>query len=157
MSRSISHVCNKEKCKFEVIQVRNIGHVLTPKGVHPDPEKIKAIHHMPPPTDQKCVEWLLGTVNYFAKLVPNVSTITIPIQDVLKKDFFHWNLAQNNTFAKIKDTLSSAPLLAFRNVNKPVIISCNMSQSGLGALLLQNGKPVEYASCALFSEETRHA
>ena len=126
--------------------------------VQPDPEKIKAIQHMPPPTDKKGIERLIVTVNYLAKFFPNMSTITIPIRDVLKKDVpFHWDSAQNNAFAKIKDTLSSAPVLAFYDVNKPVVISCDASQSGLGALLLQDGKPIAYASRALSSAETRYA
>ena len=121
-------------------------------------QKIKAIQHMPPPTDKKGIERSIGTVNYLAKFIPNMSTITIPIRDVLKKDVpFHWDSAQNNAFAKIKDTLSSAPVLAFYDVNKPVVISCDASQSGLGALLLQDGKPIAYASRALSSAETRYA
>ena len=47
---------NEDKCKFGLTEVTYIGHVLTPEGVHPDPDKIKAIQNMPPPTDKKGIE-----------------------------------------------------------------------------------------------------
>ena len=46
---------NEDKCKFGLTEVTYIGHVLTPKGVHPDPDKIKAIQNMPPPTDKRAL------------------------------------------------------------------------------------------------------
>ena len=64
----------EEKCKFGVTEVIHIGHVLSPEGVHPDPNKIKAIQNMPPPMDKKGIEQLLGTVNY---LVNPLRTIGI--------------------------------------------------------------------------------
>ena len=86
-----------------------------------------------------------------------MSTITLPIRDILKKDVpFHWDSPQDDSFTKIKSILSSAPVLTFYNVNKSVVISCDASQSGLDALLLQDGKAVAYASRALSSVETRY-
>ena len=70
----INLTLNEEKCKFGVTEVIYIGHVLTPEGVHPDPNKIKAIQNMPPPMDKKGIEQLLGTVNY---LVNPLRTIGI--------------------------------------------------------------------------------
>ena len=82
---------NKEKCKFAVIEVTYIGHKLTSQGVHADPEKVKAIMEMPAPSDKKGVERLLGTINYLAKFIPDMSTKTLPIRDLLKRDVtFEW-------------------------------------------------------------------
>jgi len=111
---------------------------------------------VPPPTDKKGVERLLGTINYLAKFIPNMSTVTQPIRELLKKDtMFEWESPQR--FLKIKDILSAAPVLAFYDVSKPVVITCDASKTGLGALLLQEGKPVAYASRALSDAETRYA
>ena len=87
-----------------------------------------------------------------------MSNITLPIRDILKKEIpFHWDSPQEELFSKLKNILSSTPVLTFYDMKKPVIISCDASQSGLGALLLQDGKPVAYASRALSSAETRYA
>ena len=81
---TVHHTLNKEKCKFAVSEVTFIGHKLTPEGVHPDPEKVKVIGEMPAPTDKKAVERLLGTINYLAKFIPDMSTKTTQIRELLK-------------------------------------------------------------------------
>ena len=86
-----------------------------------------------------------------------MSTITKPIRDVLKADIiFHWDTEQKKAFELIKQNLSTQPVLAFYNVEKPVLISCDASQSGLGAVLLQDDHPVAYASRTLTDAETRY-
>ena len=74
-----------------------------------------------------------------------------------KEVFFHWDSPQEESFSKLKNILSSTPVLTFYDMKKPVIIPCDVSQSGFGALLLQDGKPVAYVSRALSSAETRYA
>jgi len=139
----INLTLNKEKCHFRVDEASYIGHILNFNGVQPDPEKVRAIQDMPPPTDKKGVERLLGTINYLAKFIPNMSTMTFPIRELLKSDMtFTWSEPQEKAFKEIKSILSVTPVLAYFDVKKPVTITCNASQSGLGALLLQNKKPL---------------
>ena len=77
---------NKYKCLFSLPEVSYIGHILNSDGVKPDPEKVKAVKEMPPPTDKKGIETVLDTINYLAKFIPIMSTITQPIREVLKSD-----------------------------------------------------------------------
>jgi len=153
----INLTLNREKCQFSVHEVAYIGHILNSSGVQPDPEKVKAIQDMPPPSDKKGVERLLGTINYVAKFIPNMSTVTQPIRELLKSDVFTWEEPQKKAFDEIKIILSSSPVLAYFDVRKPVTITCDASQSGLGALLLQDNKLIAHASRALTDPETRYA
>ena len=142
-----------KKCEFGIKEVTYIGHKLTPDGVKPDEQKVTAIKEMPPPEDRKGVERLIGTVNYLAKFIPNMSTITKPIRELLKSDVeFQWE-----AFQKINEILTEAPVLAYYDVKKPVTVTCDASKSGLGVTLLQDAKPVAYASRALTDAETRYA
>ena len=139
----INLTLNRDKCQFSVPKVSYIGHILSADGVQPDPEKVRAIQEMPPPTDKKGVERLLGTINYLAKFIPNMSTVTHPIRELLKSDVaFCWRKFQEKAFDKIKNILSAEPVLMYYDVTRLVTISCDASQSGLGALLLQDTKPV---------------
>jgi hypothetical protein len=82
-------------------EVTYIGHVLSKDGIRPDPEKIKAIKDMPAPVDKKGVQRLLGTVNYIAKFVPNMSTMTEPIRQLLKNETqFIWTYEQKAAFER---------------------------------------------------------
>ena len=145
---------NKDKCVFKVPVIEYIGHKISADGVHADPNKVKAITEMPPPTDKKGVERLLGTVNYLAKFVPNMSTVIEPIRTLLRHDVeFEWSNQQDKAFQQIKDILSSKPVLKFFDVKLAVTISCDASKSGLGCCLLQENKPVAFASRSLTSAE----
>ena len=136
---------NKDKCQLGVSEVTYIGYILNTNGVQPDPEKVEAIQNMPAPQDKKGVGRLLGRVNYLAKFIPSMSTITKPIRDLLKPDvLFSWDTEQTKAFTSIKEILSTEPVLAFYNVKKPVLITCDASQAGLGAVLLQEDKPIAY-------------
>ena len=83
-----------------------------------------------------------------------MSTVTHPIRELLNTDIsFIWSKPQEETFNKIKAILSTEPVLAYYDVKKPVTISCDALQSGLGALLMQDDKPVTYASRALTDQK----
>jgi hypothetical protein len=156
--QEINLTLNETKCEFGTTEVVYIGHKLTAQGLKPDESKVDAINKMPQPTCKKDAERLLGMVNYFAKFIPNMSVITDPIRKVMKSDVqFEWGSQQEEAFRQIKEILTAAPVLAYYDVNRPVTITCDASKSGLGAVLLQSGKPVAYASRALTDAETRYA
>ena len=65
--------------------------------------------------------------------------------------------AQQAAFGKLKNAVTTTPVLRYYNLDEEVTPQCDASQSGLGAALLQNGQPVAYASRALTPAETRYA
>ena len=73
-----------------------LGHIISTEGISPDKENVRAITEMPPPEDKKGVERLLGVINYIVgKFSPDMSTITHPIRELLKKEVqFTWQWEQ---------------------------------------------------------------
>ena len=75
--RAVLERCNEIRIKlnrkstFLCKEVKYIGHIITPEGLKPDPEKITAITHIPPPTDKKDIQRFLGMVTYLARHIPN--------------------------------------------------------------------------------------
>ena len=115
---------------------------------------------MPSPTDKKGVERLLGTVNYLGKFIPNLATVTEPFRVLLRKDIeFEWSHEQDKALQEINSILTKdgGPVLRFFDVQKPVTISCDASPTGLGGVLLQDKRPVAYASRSLTDAESRYA
>ena len=113
---------------------------------------------MPAPVDKKGVQRLLGIVNCIAKFVHYMSTITEPIRQLLKNETqFIWTYEQKAAFERIKEILTKDPVLTYFDVAKPVTVSCDASKSGLGAMLLQDEKPIAFASRSITETETRYA
>lgn len=150
---------NKKKIQLHRKSLLYCGHLLKDGGYSPDPRKIDAIVRMPEPTDKAGVQRLLGMATYMAKFCPGFSEVTSAMRSLTHKDVeFCWRQDPHGTaFNKLKTLLTTAPVLAYFDPRKPVIIQADASQAGVGACLLQDGHPVEYISRAMTSSEQNYA
>lgn len=76
---------NKEKCSFARKQIRYLGHVISESGIHTDPEKVNAVAVLPAPTTVKELRSFLNTAAWYRRFIPNFSTLTSPLNELLKK------------------------------------------------------------------------
>ena len=149
---------NAEKMKLRQKEVPFIGHVASKEGLKPDPAKVRAILEMPAPTDRAGVVRFLGFVQYLAKFLPRLSDMTAPIRQLNRDgNAFLWSEAQEQAMQCIKTAASRTPVLKFYSLQDEVTIQCDASKDGLGAVLLQNGRPVDMRSRAMTPAETRYA
>ena len=94
-------------------------------------------------------------VTYLSPFIPGLSTLTIPLHELLKKDTdFTWNCIYNAAFQHVKDAVISDNTLRYFDPPLPVTIQVDASQVGLGVALLQNNKPIAFTSKAL--TKTKH-
>ena len=154
---------NLKKCKFSEKQVRFLGQIVDEKGVHPDPNKVKAIAEMEPPQNIGELRRFLGMVNQQSKFAPALAEKTKPLRDLLsrKNDWF-WGDTQNEAFNHIKKILTAEPVLAFYNPKAETVITADSSSYGLGAEIKQKQsdgqfKTVAYGSRSLTKTEQRYA
>ncbi|CAG9093322.1 unnamed protein product [Plutella xylostella] len=117
-----------DKCEFLRREVAYLGHVITDKGVSPNPEKVKAVSEFPVPKNPKDVKSFLGLAGYYRRFIENFSKITKPLTSLLKKDAcFHWSQEQQEAFNLLKDKLTSAPLLQYPNFEIPFVLTTDAS------------------------------
>ena len=127
-------------------------------GVHPDPGKVNAIHALLEPTNITELQEFLGLVMYLSPFIPGLPTLTATLCELLMKDTdFTWNCAYNATFQHVKEAVISDTTLRYFDPSLPMTIQVNTSQVGLDTPLLQNGKPVAFASKALTETECWYA
>ena len=149
---------NLEKCRFNVGDIPFLGHVVTADGLKPDPSKVEAILKMERPGDKEAVERLRDTVTYLARYVPKLTDVFRPIAALAQHDVdWMWSDTQEQTFTRLKQLLAEAPTLVYFDPSKQLVIQCDASNYGLGSALLQDGRPITYASRALTDAETRYA
>ena len=148
---------NKDKIKLHLSEIKYMGHILTTEGVKPDPAKVKSIRDMPNPEDKKGVKRFLGTVNYLAKFIPNLSQVAEPLRELTKEGkTFKLGEGELKTIQKLKSMISEDAELRYFDVKKAVTIECDASYSGLGAVMMQEGRPVSFASRTLTETEKRY-
>ena len=141
---------NKDKIQLNQSEVKYLGHIVSAEVLKGDPEKVEAITSMPKPTDNQGIQRLLASLSYLRGFIPNISATTEPLRAILKEDtLWAWNEEQYVAMNKIKELLIGAPVVQYFDVQKPTTLQVDSSQSGLGAVLLQNNHPIAYASRAL--------
>lgn len=138
------------KCVFAQRQLRYLGHIISEQGVATDPEKVQAVLNWPAPTSVKELRNFLGLAGYYRRFVCHFGIISRSLTDLLKKGaMFVWTEVQEQSFSALKHALTSAPVLALPDFSKPFIIETDASGTGVSAVLMQQGHPLEFFSKSL--------
>lgn len=139
---------NQKKCEFGVVRVAYLGHVISGNGVEMDQEKIAAGMSWLEPRSIKELRGYFGLTGYYRKFVRNYALIAKPLSDQLKKDAFGWNNEAAAAFLALKDAMTTTLVLSLPDFSKTFFIETDASNSGLGAVLVQEKHPVAFFSKA---------
>lgn len=149
---------NPDKLKILLEEVPFFGFILTKDGLKADPKKVKGIQRLQPPTNKLELQSLLGCFNYLGRFIPNLSAKTFDLRKLLSKGSeFNWTDQHTRLLEGLKQCVIKAPTLSYFDPKKDILIECDASEKGLGAWLLQDGKPVDFASRSLTDVETRYS
>ena len=151
-------VFNLKKTQVKAPMVKFFGCLYDESGDHPDPEKVDAVHALPTTINIAELQEFLGMVTYLSSFIPGLSTLTAPLHELLKKDAgFSWDASFQTAFQHIKDAVVSDTTLQYFDASCPITVQVDASQVRLGAALLQDNKPVTFASKALTEVECYYA
>ena len=136
-------VFNPQKTHVKAPAVNFFGCPYDADGVHPDPDKVNAIHTLLAPTNVTKLQEFLGMVTYLSSFIPGLSTLTTPLHELLKRDTdFTWNTTYETALQCVEDAVISDTTLQYFDPSLLVTIQVDASQVGLGVALLQNNKPM---------------
>ncbi|XP_063371511.1 uncharacterized protein K02A2.6-like [Cydia amplana] len=158
----------KDKCTFFADSVTYLGFVISKQGVHTCPEKIEAIKQVPVPNNVAELRSFLGLVMYYAKFVPNISTILAPLYALLRKDVkYEWSDTCMGAFNEVKQMLISGDILAHYSPDLPLILTTDASSVGVGAVISHlvpgagdasaTERPIAYSSRVLNAAEKSYS
>ena len=153
----------RPKCAFLLESVSYLGHVISKEGLRTAESKVKAIVDAPDPKNLAELRSFLGMVNYYSKFLPNIAAKLSPLYRLLRQsEGWQWGSQQRKAFRHVKGLLKSNRVLTHYNDQLPLLLECDASPYGLGAILshrMPDGseKPVGFASRTLSKAECNYS
>ncbi|MGA9042841.1 MAG: ribonuclease H family protein, partial [Terriglobales bacterium] len=129
---------NLRKCQFLCNSFHYLGHIITPAGIKPNPDKISALKNMLPPKNRKELMSFLGLVNWFRRFIPHLAEKTSVLTPLLSKSAdWNWTADHQDAFCFLTHALTDDSFVRFPNFNQPFVLACDASLKQVGAVLLQ--------------------
>jgi hypothetical protein len=145
------------KYEFWIKEVPFLGHVVSPEGITVDPSKVNEVLDWKPLTIVSEVQSFLGLDRYYRRFTLNFSKIAKPVSELLKKESkYVWRDACDEAFRLLKKLLTTSPVLAQPDTNKPFDVYCDASGIGLVGVLMQEGRVISYSSRQLIRHEEHY-
>ncbi|KOM49767.1 hypothetical protein LR48_Vigan08g059400 [Vigna angularis] len=142
-------VANRKKCEFGRTQIGYLGHRISEKGVEMDEDKVRAVMEWDKPKTVKALRGFLGLTGYYRRFVKDYGKIARPLTDLLKKGQFAWTEQAEESMLRLKQAITTAPVLILPDFDQPFHIECDTSGRGIGAVLMQGKQPIAFFSKAL--------
>ena len=148
--------------QFKMSHLEFMGHVLSARGIGPVDVKVKAVVEAREPKNAAEVRSFLGLVNFTARFIPDLSTVSSPLRQLTKNgEPFVWDQEEQQSFDKLKKRLASAEILGYFDKNAQTKVIADASPVGLGAVLVQQQgeelRVISYASRSLSDTERRYS
>jgi hypothetical protein len=142
------------KCEFWIKEVPFLDHVVSPEGIMVDPGKVKEVLEWKSPMIVSEIRSFIRLAGYYRRFIPNFSKITKPITELLNKgNNYVWSEACDEPFKHLKKLLTTSPVLTQPDTTKPFDVHCDASSTGLGGVLMQEGRVISYSSRQLRCHE----
>lgn len=142
------------KCEWMKSEVKLLGHVISSKGILPNPEKVRAVREAVAPRSKTELRSFLGLASYLRRFVPHFSVLVAPLVDLLAKNAkFVWAESQEESFQLLREIVSEYVLLTAPAGTGKFVLTVDASSYGIGAVLMQEQgddyEILEFASCKL--------
>lgn len=149
------------KCHLFQTGVDFLGHHVSRDGIHTCEDKVEAVKSWPEPVNLKELRSFLGLCSYYRKFIKDFAKIASPLNALVKKSVtFSWTEGCQHAFDQLKQTLTSAPVLAYPEMEGQFVLDCDASKVAVGAVLsqVQDGqeKVIAYSSRTLNSHEKNY-
>jgi len=135
------------KCEFGKTSLNYLGHIVGGGELKIDPSKVAIIVNWPKPKFATEVRSFLGSAQLWRKFISNFSSIAAPLHALtgLNK-MFQWGGKHQKAFDTLKEKISTAPIPALPDLQRPFEIQTDANDYAMGAVLTQHGKPICYHS-----------
>ena len=150
-----------KKCTFHATEVDFLGMIVGHDGIKMDQEKVKAILEWPEPKTVKGVRSFLGLANFYQRFIKDYVKVARPLHDLIKKENpFCWEEPQQVVFDTLKLHFTTAPILAFPDIDCVFRLESNASNYTTGAVLSIEKEgvwhPIAFSSHSMIPQERNY-
>jgi len=159
--RTVNLKLKPSKCHLCLLQVEFLRHVVSEGQLAIQANKVEDIKNWPVPRSIRNVLEFVGLTRYYRRFIKGFSVIAGPLYNLMGKDaIFQWTPECQNAFDKLKERLTSEPVLALPEDGGTCILDTEASNFGLGSVLSQQQsdgeKVITYASRTLTPPERKY-
>ena len=149
------------KCVLFQSSVSFLGHRVSKDGISTDPAKIEKVKEWPAPTNLTETKSFLGLCAYYKNFIPRYGDIARPLNELSRSDVvFEWTDDCQKAFETLKDRLTTAPILAYPDLDAEFILDTDASNYAISGVLsqVQDGKErvIAYGSKTLNDAERNY-
>ena len=136
--RGASLMLHPAKCAWMVDEVKYLGHIFTRSGVKLDKNKVSIVQAFKRPQTAKQIKSFLGLTAYFRRFIKGYAEIASPLRELLTKNKkFVWSQRCETAFIRLKEALTTAPVLRRPDFNRKFIITTDASDTAIGYYISQ--------------------
>ena len=146
----------KSKCFFAYTRMKLLGFDFQVEGWRPHLERIKSLKELPSPRNKRELRGILGLFNYFRHFIPHMALMTKPLSRMTGKEDFVWTNNCEERFEMLKNTLAEETMLVHPNTEEDFQMLADASKIAIAAVLMQDGKPIWFASRTLNAAESNY-
>ncbi|XP_036322132.1 uncharacterized protein K02A2.6-like [Rhagoletis pomonella] len=135
-ARKLNIKFNVDKIQYKVTEVKYLGKIISLDGIRCDPDRVRAIMQIQKPNNKKDLQKLLGMISYIREYIPNLSSISQPLRELLKSNVvYEWQSAHESCLQLIKAMIANAPTLQSFDDKKEITVETDASKFGIGKFL----------------------
>ena len=140
-----------------------MGFRIDSQGLHPVTEKVKAIKNASEPQNQSSLKSYLGLLSNYSRFISNLPNTLAPLYQLLHKSTqWKWGKQERESFKASKELLPSSQVLVHFDPQHPIVLACDASSHGIGAVLSHRytdgiEKPIGFVSRTLTETEKQYS
>ncbi|KAI7959261.1 hypothetical protein MJO28_003052 [Puccinia striiformis f. sp. tritici] len=154
-----------KKCNFGYGELKALGHIVSGLSLAIDQNKVAAVLLKPMPQNITEMQSFLGFCSYYRQYIENFALKTKSLYELCTKDtIYEMTHDRVVRFEELRIAMTSAPVLAQPDYDKPFILYIDACLDGLGAALHQEfliddkriEKPILFISRQIRDAEKRY-
>ena len=152
-AQNINLTYNEAKCKFSTRRLFILGSVIEDGEISPDPDRLKPLLDLPPPTDMRALKRVMGFFAYYSQWIQGFSKKIRPLSQSKE---FPLSIDALKAFQQLKNDVAKSAVVAI-DESKNFQVETDASDTAIAATLNQDGRPVAFYSRGLKGSELNQA